>query len=428
MNWKILLSLMILFAVMMAASYTMLIPFLPVYLTQELGATADNVNLWSGVIFAVTFAISAFVAPIWGRMSDKTGRKLMMLRSSVLLALTYFLGGLVESPFQLFLVRVLQGFAAGLWPACLAMMSAYVPRNKIGIAMGLMQSANICGGIIGPLLGGLLATGVGMRNSFFVGAAALSLITVITIFCVKEPPRQKQTAAVPDPKKSGNRAMLHDKGILALLCAAGLTNMVIMEMQPIMTVYINELLADSTQNLVLISGMVFSLGGLAGAIASPIWGRTGQKIGFHTTMVAALLIAGVLIAVQGVPRDLRIFAAMQFCAGLGFSGIFPSANSLLILATPPENRGSGFGMLFAAQQVGGAAGPILGGIIATLLPLNTVFFAGGGTLFLIGLWMRFFAPASLKVKPSDKPVTEDAEYYQKLREQILKEMRQKKEG
>ena len=107
MNWKMLLTILTLAATLMSSSYTMLIPFLPVYLTKELGVT-EHVNLWSGAVFSVTFLVSTFMAPIWGAMSDKGSRKLMAIRSAVLLSLAYTLGGLVQTPTQLFFVRVLQ--------------------------------------------------------------------------------------------------------------------------------------------------------------------------------------------------------------------------------------------------------------------------------------------------------------------------------
>ena len=149
MNWKVLLTILTLAATLMSSSYTMLIPFLPVYLTKELGVT-EHVNLWSGAVFSVTFLVSTFMAPIWGAMSDKGSRKLMAIRSAVLLSLAYTLGGLVQTPTQLFFVRVLQGIAAGLWPALLAIMSSNCPQQKLGISMGIMQGAVTAGGVIGP--------------------------------------------------------------------------------------------------------------------------------------------------------------------------------------------------------------------------------------------------------------------------------------
>ena len=398
MSWKILLAMMVTFALMMSSSYTMLIPFLPIYMQNELGATADNVSLWSGVTYAITFAISAFVSPIWGKLSDKMGKKPMIIRASFLLAITYFLGGIVRTPFELFLVRAFQGIASGLWPACLVMMSACVPKNKLGISMGLMQSANICGGIIGPLLGGILATAFGMRNSFYVGAVALSLITVTTVLFIKEPPAA--------PEKEINKAQntsyltfIKDKNILILLLCVCMTNLVILQIQPIVSLYVQQL-SHNSDKAVLLTGFIMSLGGIAGALASPLWGKTGQKVGFYKTITLAFISAGLLMSLQGVPNSLVLFGLMQFLCGLGFSGIFPSANSILVLLTPPSSRGMGFGSLFSAQMIGGALGPVIGGVIVSFMSFNTVYIISGSILFIIGIYLKFFAPESFKQKAS----------------------------
>ena len=376
----------------------MLIPFLPIYMQSELGATADNVSLWSGVTYAITFAISAFVSPIWGKLSDKMGKKPMIIRASFLLAITYFLGGIVRTPFELFLVRAFQGIASGLWPACLVMMSACVPKNKIGISMGLMQSANICGGIIGPLLGGILATAFGMRNSFYVGAVALSLITVTTILFIKEPP----VAPEKEINKAQNTSYLSfikDKNILILLLCVCMTNLVILQIQPIVSLYVQQL-SHNSDKAVLLTGFIMSLGGIAGALASPLWGKTGQKVGFYKTITLAFISAGLLMSLQGVPNSLVLFGLMQFLCGLGFSGIFPSANSILVLLTPPSSRGMGFGSLFSAQMIGGALGPVIGGVIVSFMSFNTVYIISGSILFVIGIYLKFFAPESFKQKAS----------------------------
>ena len=398
MSWKILLAMMVTFALMMSSSYTMLIPFLPIYMQSELGATADNVSLWSGVTYAITFAISAFVSPIWGKLSDKMGKKPMIIRASFLLAITYFLGGIVRTPFELFLVRAFQGIASGLWPACLVMMSACVPKNKIGISMGLMQSANICGGIIGPLLGGILATAFGMRNSFYVGAVALSLITVTTVLFIKEPPAAPEKE-INKAQNTSYLSFIKDKNILILLLCVCMTNLVILQIQPIVSLYVQQL-SHNSDKAVLLTGFIMSLGGIAGALASPLWGKTGQKVGFYKTITLAFISAGLLMSLQGVPNSLVLFGLMQFLCGLGFSGIFPSANSILVLLTPPSSRGMGFGSLFSAQMIGGALGPVIGGVIVSFMSFNTVYIISGSILFVIGIYLKFFAPESFKQKAS----------------------------
>lgn len=430
MNWKVVLAIMVCFAIMMSSSYTMLVPFLPIYLSEELNCDESSINMWSGLLFAVSFAISAVAAPLWGKLSDKMGKKPMVIRSSILLAISYFLGGIVETPFQMFLARAFQGFAAGLWPACLVLLSAYTPKSKIGISMGLMQSANICGGILGPLLGGVLATAFGMRNSFFVGSAALTTITLITIFFIKEPPADPTPVKRTQHSKSNNRELLKNHGILALLLCVCLTNMVILQIQPIATMYVKHL-AQEGSNIILLSGIVFSLGGIAGAIASPFWGRSGQKTGFYKTLILALILAGLLIMVQGLPDNLWLFSICQFAGGLGFSGIFPSCNSILIFLTSPSQRGSGFGLLFSAQMVGGAIGPVIGGTIATFLSLATVYVVSGGVLFLLGLALLFFAPHELKVSShvdqEKRQVKKDA-YMERLKKQALDELKHQEQN
>lgn len=395
MNWKVVLAIMTCNVVLMSSSYTMLIPFLPLYLRNELGTPEESLNMWSGAIFAISFAVCAVMAPIWGKMSDSKGKKLMLIRSSALIAVTYFCGALVQTPGQLFMVRVLQGFAAGLWPASLALTSAYTPPNKVGVSMGIMQSALITGNIIGPLFGGLLAESFGIRTSFFIAALALCVITAITVIFIKEPPK------VQDGRtrvKVTYSALLRRDGVGILLVAAGLTNMVIMLLQPIMTLYIAEL-RHSEEHLILISGIVFSLSGIAGAIAAPLWGRKGQAVGFYRTMLAALVASGVLIAAQFIPDTLIPFAVLQFCVGLGFSGIFPSANAMIVNLTSPLERGSAFGMLFSSQQIGGAIGPLIGGLIATWINLSIIFMMSGTILVIIALLVYLKAPASLKVNP-----------------------------
>ena len=191
-SWKLTLAIMTASALLMSASYTMLIPFLPMYLIQELNVAQEDVNLWSGVIFSISFAISGIMAPIWGAMADKKSRKLMAVRAAVCLAIAYVLGGMVQDAWQLFWVRVFQGFASGLWPACLAILTVSVPRVKLGFCLGLMQGASTAGGVLGPLLGGVLAEAFGMRAAFYLGGVGLFIITLLIIFYIKEPPRKKE--------------------------------------------------------------------------------------------------------------------------------------------------------------------------------------------------------------------------------------------
>ncbi|MCB5703393.1 MFS transporter [Megasphaera elsdenii] len=384
MNWKFCLAILTCNVVFMSSSYTMLIPFLPMYLTRELGVDAASVNIWSGVVFSSTFLVSAVMAPIWGRMADRRGKRLMAIRASLLLSISYFLGGIVTSPLQLTFMRMFQGFASGLWPMELAIMTIYAPPKKLGICLGIMQGALTAGGIIGPLFGGILAEVFGMRMSFFLAAAALFLNFIVLVFFIKEPPTDTATGT-DSPDAEGDKISLWKIPVIRLmLVSAALVQVVILIVQPILTTYISHL-AGNLDNLVFISGLIFSLGGFSSAITAPLWGRFGQHHGFVKALRLSLVLAGIFFFVQAIPNTLYAFAASQFAIGLFFSGIYPSINAILAEKTSANIKGRVFGLMFSAQQVGAMGGPILGGVIATFLGMKYVFLAAGALLLVISI-------------------------------------------
>jgi DHA1 family multidrug resistance protein-like MFS transporter len=175
------------FAVMLSgASYTMVIPFLPLYLL-DLGVSPKNVNMWSGFIFSVTFLVAALMAPYWGRCADKTGKRRMVMRAGFSLAIVYFLGALVRNPVELLIVRILQGFANGFVPASMAIVASSAPKDKMGFSLGVMQTALLIGGILGPLVGGGLSHFFGMRLSFVISAVIIFFGTLAVGLLVIEP-------------------------------------------------------------------------------------------------------------------------------------------------------------------------------------------------------------------------------------------------
>lgn len=382
MNWKVVLAILTGNVVFMSASYTMLIPFLPMYLSRELGVAAADVPMWSGIVFSATFVVSAVMAPIWGRMADKRGKKAMAVRAALFLAIAYFLGGVVTSPWQLAGVRVFQGFAAGLWPMDLAIMTLYAPPKKLGLCLGTLQGAMTGGQVLGPLFGGVLAEAFGMRASFFAAAAFLFLNFLIFLFVIKEPsaspsPSSSSTAAAP-----AKTALWKEPFIRRLLTYAVFVQMVILILQPVLTTYIADLAGD-LPNIVFVAGLVFSLSGFASIFSAPLWGKIGQSHGFFNVLAITLAGSGLVMIAQGVPDTLYAFAALQFAIGLFFAGIQPSINAILASHTDRSVKGSVFGLLFSAQQLGAIAGPILGGFIATFFGTHYVFYVGGVMLLAV---------------------------------------------
>lgn len=387
MNWKVVLALLTCNVLFMSASYTMIIPFLPMYLTNELGVDDTSVSLWAGLSFSVTFFVSAVMAPIWGRIADRKGKRLMAMRASLLIAISYLLGGIVTSPEQLIIVRVFQGFASGLWPMDLAIMTLYAPQERLGFSLGIMQGTLTAGGVVGPLLGGVLAELFGMRTSFYIGGLALFINFLAFTFIIKEPPMPK--SAVPLTAEEKNPMHLWHIPILrTMMIVSTLAQMVLYILMPVITTYIKAL-AGSMDNIVFVAGAVFSLSGIAGAIAAPLWGIYGTRRTYFNSMFLAMLFGGIMFTLQGIPDTLMPFAVMQFGVGLFIAGIQPSLNAIIAQHTPPQLKGSVFGLLFSAQQIGGAAGPLLGGVVATYLGMHYLFPTAGAILLLLALFVRW---------------------------------------
>lgn len=167
----------------------------------------------------------------------------MAIRASFLLSISYFLGGIVTTPLELTFMRMFQGFASGLWPMELAIMTTYAPPKKLGICLGVMQGALTAGGIIGPLFGGILAETFGMRQSFFLAAAALFLNFLVLVFFIKEPPTDTTPSAdtISADSQSGHVSLWKTPVIRLMLISAALVQAVILIVQPILTTYISYL-------------------------------------------------------------------------------------------------------------------------------------------------------------------------------------------
>lgn len=157
LHWKLNLYVLWVCVFFTCASYTMCVPFLPVYLLQHLGVAQADVNSWTGLIYSVTFFTAAIMAPYWGAHADRIGQRLMAIRAGFGLAVTYALMGMCQRPEQLFGVRLLAGLVSGFVPASLSLVSSTLPAVKMGWGMGLMQTAVASGSILGPMLGGYVS-------------------------------------------------------------------------------------------------------------------------------------------------------------------------------------------------------------------------------------------------------------------------------
>ena len=380
--WRKNLWTLVAAVILCGASYTMIIPFLPLYLL-ELGVSSDNVKMWAGVVFAASFLVAALLAPYWGRRADRSGKKRMIIRAGLMLSLSYFLGAWVRNPVEMVLVRVFQGIASGFVPASMALVASSSPPEKMGFCMGVMQTALVVGGIVGPLMGGTLSHLFGMRTSFLLSAVILSTATFAVWRLVQEPER------LAEPVKSSLledlKTAFHNRILVRMLCLLFMVQMVSMTLQPLMSLYVAELQGSLT-GVGLTTGFIFSLSGAASAIAAPLWGRAGQRRPLRITLVTAFVGAGLFNMGQFFVPDIVSFAGLQFLMGLFLIGVFPTINMIAIQSSDAGFHGRVFGLTNAANQLGCMVGPLAGGMISSWTGIRPVFLLTGSILVLLGVY------------------------------------------
>lgn len=384
MPWVVTLTILVASAFLMDMSFTMITPFLPVYLSSELGAKASEVDMWSGAVFAVTFFVSGLLGPVWGVLADRKSRKLMALRASIGLTISYALCGIVQTPMQLFAARFFQGLCAGLYPALLALLAASIPARKTGLSMGLMQGGMTVGAVVGPFVGGVLADYFGMRESFFVASVALGLISLLIGFCIKEKPRTVKVTS----RNWFDWSVLRQPAIFKMLIACAVIHASLFSAQPILPLYIAQL-QGSMDNIMMLSGTIFSVCAISIMIASPILGAAGQRFGFLKVLSCSLFFAGLLISAQVLGRTPFEFGVWRFIAGFAIAGLIPLVNSIISTECPPYKKGEVFGFNFLTGHAGMALGPFAAGALSGWFGYQAVIVASGLILFPLIVYLNY---------------------------------------
>ena len=384
MNWKTKLIIFTICIYFTSASYTMIVPFLPIYLL-ELGATDNNIEFWTALIFSISFFVGGIMAPVWGKLADNKGQKGMTVRSSAMLCLAYLCGGLVSSPLQLFGMRVLQGFANGFLPSVLSRVSSFSPKEKLGSSLGYIQSSQLIGTVSGPLIGGTLAHVFGFRASFFIAGAFLFLVFLVTLVVPDEKIEKTEHKEEKSTIFADFKFTVKDRVLRELLLLFFFFSMVMLAIQPILSLFVKQLVG-TYDDVAFYAGIACSLPPLVGAFTAPFWGTFGQRKGFYLAMAWALFGSALFLYIQAFSSDIYYLFITGGCMGLFIVGIVPSINAALSLATTPQFRGRGFGMMTMAGQFGCMLGPLLSGFISHLFSLNLQFQISGIFLFLMSLY------------------------------------------
>ena len=379
----------------LAICYTMIIPFLPIYLL-ELGVPKDDVALWSGLVFGITFLIAGIMAPIWGKIADNKGKKRMALRAGFAIAVSYVLIGMVTDQYQLLMGRALVGFANGFYPAAMTMVSLSVDEKQVGRALGIFQTGLILGNVVGPFLGGAVESVVGMRPVFYISGIAVFIATLAVLFLVKEPKLEVENTTSKEQSKQPVKAIslredfksVQEQPVLVrLLWIYFFMQCVIMMLQPILALYVGDM-QGTMEGAAIISGTILSIGGLAGSLTTNIWVRLGERRGYFRTISYCMLGSGVVLLLQSLPVGIWWFGVLQVLIGSCIVGINPSLSAAVTLNTEPGFRGRMFGMTTTAQQFGSMVGPVFASIVSTYIGISYVFSITGLLLLYMGFQSR----------------------------------------
>ncbi|MFN1140394.1 multidrug efflux MFS transporter [Serratia quinivorans] len=348
-----------------------ILPFLPLYV-EQLGVSGhQSLSIWSGLVFSGTFLVSALVSPLWGSLADRKGRKLMLLRASLGMAVVIALQGMVTNVYQLFALRALMGLTSGYIPNAMALVASQVPRDKSGWALGTLSTGPVTGVIVGPLLGGLMADHLGLRVVFFVTAVLMFVSFLITLFLIKE-----RHIEVKKADRLSGKAVFQSLPYPTLIVTLFVTTLMIQlansSISPILTLFIKDLSGDSG-NLAFISGMIAAVPGVAALMSAPRLGRLGDRIGTARILLAALGLTTVLFAIMAWVETPLQLGILRFLLGFADGALMPAVQILLLKYSSDQVTGRIFGYNQSFMYLGNVVGPLIGSGVSALMGFRWVF-------------------------------------------------------
>ena len=363
-------------------------PILPLYF-HDLGVnTPEGMSLWSGLATGITFLIVCLAAPFWGRLADRKGRKITLIRSSFGMALCNVLIAFQTTPEGVVLIRLIQGLVSGFYSASITLIASESPIERTGWALGLLASANLAGSLIGPLLGGYIADTVGIRNDFIIVGILMGLAGVLATAFIHEnyvPKRNIEKLSISKLKEQ----IPEFSSIVALCVASFIYAICIMSLQPVISVYIKGIVPSNTENLAFIAGAVFSAMGIAQLMSSSPLGKLVDKVGPRKVLVVSLIYVGLFNIPQAYVTDVYQLALIRFLQGFGLGGMLPALNTYLSSKTPREFTGQVFSYNQSCLFFGYFLGAIGGSSLMALLGFTTLFWVSGGLFILSALWIAF---------------------------------------
>ena len=367
--------------------FTLVMPFLPLYIV-ELGTTdVGEIAMWTGLTLGATPTVTAISAPLWGRVGDRYGSKVLVIRSLTAFILTKAAMAFVTAPWQLFALRALLGVFAGYGALTISMAAESAPRDRMAQAIGMVQTGHRLGPAVGPVIGGLLAPVVGLRNSFLF-ASVFYIIAMIAIIVFYKEPRDVKA---PRKVRGGREVLAHlfrlPGFLLALVVIFGFQT-VDRSFGPVLPLYVAQV-GVPLPRIPIVTGVLFSLGALAAAFGHHLAGRLMKRRSARSVIVSGAFLAASAVTVIVVAPSLWLVGAAMLLFGISVGVATTTIYAVAGSSLPPDAHATGFGVMTTASLLGLAVSPVAAGFIGGT-GLRVVFVADVILLAAVGalVWFR----------------------------------------
>ncbi len=378
-------NLYILFAVQLLSTvgFSLVFPFLPLYVKEVGIATRGSIEFWAGLAFSAQAVTMMIASPIWGSMADQRGRKLMLERATIGGAILMAAMGFVQNAEQLVLLRTLQGGVSGVIAAANALVASTTPKEHTGEALGMLNMARWAGVAVGPVLGGVLGEAFGFRESFWITGALLGLAGVCVVFFVQE-------EFTPVPKKDrpafwvAYRELFTSPGMPGLYGLTFLRSLGATLITPVLALFVLSLNNGVEAGTASLTGLLIGAAAFSSAISAVYLGRLGDRIGHNKVLIGSALAAMLLHFPQAFVTSAWQLAVLQALAGIATGGLVPSTAALMNLWSPAGNQGATYGLDNSVQASARVVAPMTAAAIAAWVGYRGVFLGAALVYLAIG--------------------------------------------